>query len=408
MLKFIQFAIRNVFRNQRRTLISLLVMVFGACALILAGGFMLRTFWGLRESTIHGQTGHLQVYHRDYFNREEEKSLELSLENLPAVRELALANPEVNLATPRIDLTGLISNGDKSSIFLGQGLDPEKEAQMMGAFGRPENILALNEGTEDEVVLGAGLAKSLNVKESDYLTLMSTTSDGALNAIDVLVKGTFSTGISDIDKRFLKVRNETAQRLANTGRVRNLVLQLARTEMTEPVRQDLQAKYDRAGMPVVVKTWEEMAPYYRSVVGLYYAIFGFLMLVIFIIVLASTANTIIMSISERVQEIGTLMAMGTSRAKVVQMFLYEGLVLGGLGAVLGILTAGGLSWWINQAGIVMPPPPGWDQGYALNIRVELWLVGVVLGLMMVTAVLSTVIPAVRAARMKIVDALGHV
>jgi putative ABC transport system permease protein len=408
MLKFILLAARNVFRNKRRTLISLLVMIFGACALILAGGFMLRSFWGLRESTIHGQTGHLQIYHKDYFNREEEKCLELSLENLPAVRALALANPHVNLATPRLDLTGLISNGDKSSIFLGQGLDPEMEAQMMGSFGRPENILALNDGAEDEVVLGAGLAKSLNVKENDYLTLMGTTSDGALNAIDVLVKGTFSTGISDIDKRFLKVRNETAQRLANTGRVRNLVLQLERTEMTEPVRRELQSKYDQAGLPVVVKTWEEMAPYYRSVARLYHAIFGFLMLVIFVIVLASTANTIIMSIGERVQEIGTLLAMGTSRAKLVQMFLYEGLVLGVLGAVFGILVAAGLSWWINRAGLVMPPPPGWDQGYLLKIRVEMWLVGVVFGLMMVTAILSTVIPAIRAARMKIVDALGHV
>ncbi|MGH7453040.1 MAG: ABC transporter permease, partial [bacterium] len=345
MLKFIKLAVRNVFRNKRRTLISLLVMLFGASALILAGGYMLYTYWGLRESTIHSQTGHLQVYHKDYFNREEEKNLELGLDSLQTIRDLALVNMEVNLATPRIDFTGLISNGDKSAVFIGQGLDPEQEAQMMGLFGRPESILALYNGAEDEVVLGAGLAKSLNAKEGDYLTLMSTTADGALNAIDVLVKGIFTTGISDIDKRFLKVRNVTAQRLANTKSVRNLVLLLGHTEMTEPVRQELQAQYDQAGLPVVVKMWQEMAPYYRSVVALYNAIFGFLVFVIFVIVLGSTANTIIMSISERVQEIGTLMAMGTSRRKLVQMFLYEGLVLGLFGAAIGLLVAGALSWW---------------------------------------------------------------
>lgn len=408
MLKFIKLAARNVFRNKRRTLISLLVMIFGACALVLAGGFMLYSFWGLRESTIHSQTGHLQVYHKDYFNREEEKNLELGLDNLQTIRGLALANMEVNLATPRIDFTGLISNGDKSAVFIGQGLDPEQEAQMMGLFGRPESILALNNGVEEEVVLGAGLAKSLNAKEGDYLTLMSTTADGALNAIDVLVKGIFTTGISDIDKRFLKVRNVTAQRLANTKNVRNLVLLLGHTEMTEAVRQELQAQYDQAGLPVVVKMWEEMAPYYRSVVALYNAIFGFLVFVIFVIVLGSTANTIIMSISERVQEIGTLMAMGTSRRKLVQMFLYEGLVLGLLGAAIGLLVAGALSWWINHSDIMMPPPPGWDQGYRLGIRIEAWLVMVVFGLMMSTAVISTLVPAIRAARMKIVDALGHI
>jgi len=408
MLKFIKLAVRNVFRNKRRTLISLLVMFFGVCALVLAGGFMLYSFWGLRESTIHSQTGHLQIYHKDYFNREEEKNLELGLDSLQTIRGLALANMEVNLATPRIDFTGLISNGDKSAVFVGQGLDPEQEAQMMGLFGRPESILALSNSAEDEVVLGAGLAKSLNAKEGDYLTLMSTTADGALNAIDVLVKGIFTTGISDIDKRFLKVRNVTAQRLANTKSVRNLVLLLGHTEMTEPVRQELQAQYDQAGLPVVVKTWLEMAPYYRSVVGLYNAIFGFLVFVIFVIVLGSTANTIIMNISERVQEIGTLMAMGTSRRKLVQMFLYEGLVLGLLGAAIGLLLAGALSWWINRSDIMMPPPPGWDRGYRLGIRIEAWLVMVVFGLMMTTAVISTLVPAIRAARMKIVDALGHI
>lgn len=408
MLKFIQLAGRNVFRNKRRTLISLLVIIFGAGALSLAGGFMLFTYWGLRESTIHSQTGHLQIYHKDYFQREEEKNLELGLDSLQAIREIALFNMEVNLATPRLDFTGLISNGDKSAVFVGQGLDPEQEAQMMGLFGRPESLLALNNAAEDEVVLGAGLAKSLNAKTGDYLTLMSTTADGALNAIDVLVKGLFTTGISDIDKRFLKVRNVTAQRLANTKRVRNLVLLLGHTEKTETVRQELQAQFDRAGLPVVVKMWLELAPYYRSVVALYNAIFGFLVFVIFVIVLGSTANTIIMSISERVQEIGTLMAMGTSRRKVVQMFLYEGIVLGLVGAALGLALAGILSWWINHAEIMMPPPPGWDRGYRLGIRLEAWLVTGVFGLLLVTAVISTLAPAIRAAQMKIVDALGHI
>jgi putative ABC transport system permease protein len=407
-VKFIKLAARNVFRNKRRTLISLLVMIFGACALMLAGGFMLYTFWGLRESTIHTQTGHLQIYHREYFTREEEKSLELGLDSLQTIREIALASGEVTLVTPRIDFTGLISNGDKSMVFIGEGLDPEQEAKMMGDFGRPESILTLKDGTEDEAVLGVGLAKSLDVKEGDYLTLMSTTTDGALNAIDVLVKGTFSTGITDVDKRFLKVRNETAQRLTGTDRVRSLVLLLDRTETTDHVRQELQARYDAAGLPVVVKTWLELAQFYRGVVALYNAIFGFLVLVIFIIVLGSTVNTIIMSISERVQEIGTLMAMGTSRSKLLQMFLYEGLVLGLLGAVIGLLVALGVSWGINSADVMMPPPPGWDEGYPLNIRIEMWLGVVVFVLMVITAVISTMVPAIRAVRMKIVDALGHI
>jgi len=115
-----------------------------------------------------------------------------------------------------------------------------------------------------------------------------------------------------------------------------------------------------------------------------------------------------MSIFERTKEIGTQLAVGTSRLRLMVNFLYEGLMVGVFGGALGLAVAAGLAGLINSSGLRMPPPPGGTQGYPLNVDlVPGVFVGVFL-LIVVTTVLSTIMPAVRASRMKIVDALGHV
>ncbi|MFQ5652552.1 MAG: ABC transporter permease, partial [bacterium] len=257
---------------------------------------------------------------------------------------------------------------------------------------------------EAEVVLGKGLAKSLKTRPGDYLTLMTTTVSGALNAVDVKVVGTFSTGVPEYDSRALMVRLDVAQDLMVTDRVSKIVVVLRDTEMTDAVYADLQRLFPN----LAVKRWIDLAPYYRSVVGLYNSIFAFLGVIIFVVVVLSSSNTMMMSIFERTREIGTLLAVGTSRGRMVVNFLYEGVIIGLVGGGLGVALAAGLSYAINHAGINMPPPPGYDQGYPLLVYQVPGIIAGAFVLMVGTTVLSTIFPALRAARMKIVDALGHV
>ena len=183
MFKFIKYASKNVFRNRRRTVITGFVLVFGATSLILAGGFIAFSFRGLRESTIHGQLGHIQVFNKTIFQREEEKPLELGLEHIQELKQKILGQSNVRFTMARIEFMGLISNGDKSVAFLGRGVEPEKELKLadfaldvdQGKFlgETPENK------EESEVILAKGLAKSLKAKIGEYLTVMTTTSTGA-------------------------------------------------------------------------------------------------------------------------------------------------------------------------------------------------------------------------------------
>ena len=404
MFKFIKLATKNVFRNRRRTIITGLVLVFGATALILAGGFISFSFRGLRETTIRGQLGHIQLYTKEFLEREEERPLELGLENVTELKKQVAVNEDVRFSMARVEFMGLISNGDKSVAFLGRGVEPEQETKLAGFALAVDSGKFLGETNENEVLLARGLAKSLKAGLGTYLTLMTTTSRGALNAIDVKVAGIYSTGIPEYDEHALMVHLRTAQELINSQKVTKLVVVLRETEKTDEVAAALEK-----GFPSLrAKRWYEMATFYNAVVRLYSTIFGFLGVIIFIIVVLSSSNTMMMSIFERTREIGTQLAVGTSRGRLLVNFLYEGLVIGILGALLGLVVGYLLATLISVSGATMPAPPGMSRGYSLIVdKVPSIFVGVFV-LISLTTVISTIIPAFKASRMKIVDALGHV
>lgn len=408
MFKFIKLAVKNVFRNRRRTIITGLVLVFGASALILAGGFVSFSFRGLRESTIRGQLGHIQVYHQQFFQKEEEKPLEFGLEDVDGMKSKISSLEHVRFTMARVEFMGLISNGEKSAVFLGRGIEPEKEIKLTnftlaadtGKF-LGEN---LNKDADAEVIVARGLAKTMKAKVGDYLTLMTTTSKGALNAMDVKVAGIYSTGVPEYDERALMVELHTAQQLLSTTKVSKLVVVLDETDKTVEVA----AAIGKILPNTTTRRWDELATFYKAVVQLYNSIFAFLGVIIFVIVVLSSSNTMMMSIFERTREIGTQLAVGTSRVRLLVNFLYEGLMIGVLGGGLGLVIACGLALAINHAGLTMPPPPGRTQGYPLFVDLVPQIFAGVFLLIVVTTVVSTIFPALKASRMKIVDALGHV
>ncbi len=408
MFKFIKLATKNVFRNRRRTIITGLVLVFGATALILAGGFVSFSFRSLSENTIRSQLGHLQIYNRDFFEKDEEKPLALGLENVDELKAKVQSQEHVRFTMARVEFMGLLSNGEKSAVFLGRGIEPEKETELSGNREPVDTGRFLGSGGggggDAEVVVARGLAKTLKAKLGEYLTLMTTTSTGALNAMDVKVVGIYSTGVPEYDERALMVDIRTAQQLLVSHRVSKLVVVLDGTSHTQEVASALAARLPE----VTLKRWDELATFYRAVVQLYSAIFAFLGVIIFVIVVLSSSNTMMMSIMERTREIGTQLAVGTSRLRLLVIFLYEGLMIGVFGGLLGLLIAAGLAELIDHSGLRMPPPPGGTTGYPLIVDlVPGVFVGVFL-LIVTTTVVSTIAPAFKASRMKIVDALGHV
>jgi putative ABC transport system permease protein len=409
MYTFAAIAFRNVFRNSRRTAFTLLVITFGAAALLVAGGFILGNFDGLRERTIRNGLGHLQVFSTAYLDAGEERPLQHGLADHRAVQRWLGQQAHVQVSTSQVDFSGLVSNGEKSEPFLGYGVEPEREAEMGFSLNLKEGEPLWEDGGEDQALLGTGLAATLKAKVGDVLTVMGTTSEGALNALDVRVVGLYSTGIQEFDLRALKVPLRTAQRLLDSDRVTKIIVKLDGTRHTESVAAALVAGgLGPQGAGLGVKTWRDLATFYQQVVGLYRAIFVFLGIIIVILVVLSTANTMMMSVLERVAEIGTLLALGTRRWQIVSIFLLEGFLTGCLGGLVGLTFSYGLIQALNAAHITLPPPPSFSTDIPLLVKVVPAMFGGVFVLLVSILSLSALLPAVRGARLRIVEALGHV
>jgi putative ABC transport system permease protein len=257
-----------------------------------------------------------------------------------------------------------------------------------------------------EVLLGAGLARSLGVAAGQSITLMSTTKDGALNAVDVEVAGLQDFGFKELNDRFLTLSLATAEVLVDAGGARSrlsvMLKQPARAEVEAPRLAAL------AGGGAAASPWQALASFYQQVKLLYLAIFGFMGLVLFLVVLLATANTLLMSVMERLREFGTLRAVGLQPGQLLALLQWEGAILGALGSFLGILLTLLLRAAVNALHLQLPPPPGTSHGYELNIH---FVPGVYLAVfvgLQLTLQLSALFPGLKAAKLRIVEALRHV
>ena len=401
------FALKNIGRNRRRTAAIVGMTALGGAALLLAGGYAAATFRGLRENTIRNGVGHLQIG-APGFRGTEERPLSRGLADLEGARRIVLADSRVRAAAGRIEFTGLASNGDKSVAVLGRGVEPEQEYERAGFTLTMLEGRALARSDEAEAVAGEGLARSLGLSLGDRLTVLSTTVDGAINGLDTVIVGIYTTGVRELDERSLLVRLDTAQRLLDTRRVSKLVVLLERTADTAAVRADLGRAFQAEGQRVDVASWSDLATFYHQVRGLYSGIFVFLGIIITGLVVLSAGNAMTMAVLERVREIGTQMAMGTGRLRILWMFVVEGIGLGVLGGVLACVVGGSASIALTRARIMMPPPPTFTRGFPLVIDVVPVLYLAVAVLIAATLAVASILPAARAARLRITEALGHV
>jgi putative ABC transport system permease protein len=303
---------------------------------------------------------------------------------------------------------GLISNGDKSVAFMGEAVQPERQKHTGMLVQVRTGVDLLSSSEENPVILGGDLAKSLNARPGDVLTIMTTTADGALNGADVIVAGTYSTGLKEADSRILSVRLTTAQRLLASDRVTKLAISLDGTENTEQVKREIERILRQNHLHLEIRTWSELSMTYRQVIAVFSAVFAVLSLIIFVLVVLSSSNTMMMAVFERVQEIGTMMALGTSRICILGLFLLEGLFFGIIGGTVSVVLAWSLSVIVNRAKIQLPPMPMNTDGFPIIIRqLPEVFIGVFL-LAVFMMVLGAVLPALRGSRLKIVDALGHI
>lgn len=464
----LSLAWRNLLRNRRRSSMTLTAMMLGLVAVLLFGGYIRDLDYGLQTDFVQ-LTGHLQLQHKDYFQLGSGNPAAYGITRyehvVDAIKADPVLAPMLAVATPLLQIGGIAGNsaaGVSRTVFI-SGSVVEDQNRMREwnehAFPTLTRRLSLTGTAADTAVIGTGVARVLQLctelevpdctppakpakPESEAgslpediaalaapvesrpsnpaqgkqprIEILAANTRGAPNVAVVNVLSAEYQGIKELDDVHVGLHLSQAQKLvygSAAPQATAIAVQLRHTAQLEEAHRRLRELLDTTlkSEPLAVLDFETLNPYYGQARAMFGAIFGFIAVLIGAIVLFTVTNTMSMAIVERTAEIGTLRAIGLRRSGIRAMFVTEGLLLGCIGAALGMVAALALAWLINRIGLTWLPP-GRIEPIPLAVRVAgeypMLLVGA--AMLVAVAALSAIIPAARAARMNIVEALRHV
>jgi putative ABC transport system permease protein len=395
-------AFRSLFRHKVRTGLTLAAIIFGVVGMILSGGFIEDIFIQLREATIHSQLGHIQVYRAGYTSIGRRDPYRYLIADSGQLVEDLAGLPHVTDVMVRLSFSGLLNNGRADLPIIGEGIEPDSEARL-GSFLSIVAGRQLNDGDNQGILIGKGVAQTAAHKPGDFVTLLTNTPEGALNSLEFEVVGVFQTFSREYDNSAVRIPLAAAQELLYTEGVHSLVFALDSTETTDAVVGMLRERLPQDEYEV--KTWYELADFYGKTVDLYRRQFGVMQVIILVMVILSVANSVNMAVYERIGEFGTMMALGDRKRDIFRHVIRENVLLGILGAGLGVLCGMGLAWLISGFGIEMPPPPNADVGYTAYIRLVPGVIVTAFGVGMVATLVAAILPAYRVSRLPVAEAL---
>ncbi|MDO8450843.1 MAG: FtsX-like permease family protein [Rhodoferax sp.] len=461
----LSLAIRNLLRNRRRSLATLLAMAIGATSILLFGGFSANINYMMH--THHVQAGgHLQIQHRDFYLYGSGNPTAYGISDyakiLTAIQHDQVLRDMVLVASPTMQFGGIAGNyvAGVSRTIIGNGFVAEDINRMRRwndfNLRTTSRVFALEGAPADAAIVGTGVARVLQLcdalkitrcpkpeKETipdgkatpddiAQLSLQETpavsgddlarsrrievlvgNARGAPNVTSLEVIRAEEQGIKELDEVYVMMHLSQIQRLIygkSSPKVTSIMLQLRHSDQIPVVLERLApilAKFS-SSQPLVVQDFRTLNPFYVQTIRMFDTIFGFVFVLIGAIVLFTVSNTMNTAVVERTVEIGTLRAIGLRRAGIRRLFVTEGALIGFCGTVLGVVLALVLSAVVNQTGLSWLPPGNVDP---LPLTITVWgesrmILGTSLGLICI-AILSAWWPAYRAARLDVVDALRH-
>jgi putative ABC transport system permease protein len=469
MKLLLKIAFRNTLRNLRRSLMTGSAVAAGALALLLFGGFAAYIFAGLETNNVQ-RIGHLTVFRAGYFLLGAGNPAAYGIDRYADVMSLIahdpVVGPMINVITPTQSLVGIAGNFsgsvEASKTFLGTGLIPSSRERMRqwDEFRASPDYVPDRRMSDDDPSrgeIGVGLARVLGLcgplglhgcpalpaarqsageaagtpqreltdlaardlaagaqgsSPTPQIDLLAATAGGAPNVVQLAVGGAEPQGVKELDDNFVAMPLGLAQQLVygrGEHKATGIVLQLHRSEDLPAARTRLSTLFSQKHLDLEVRDFGELSPFYGQVRNMFSAIFLFIALVMGVIVLFAVVNTMTMNVMERTNEVGTIRALGVRRAGIRSQFTVEGVLIGAIGATVGAVLALAIAALVNHAGLTWIPP---GNASAVPLRLDVagraaLVGGAWLGLAIVTT-LAALLPANRAARLPIVDALRHV
>jgi len=407
MPPLVQIAARNVLRNRRRSLITFSAVFLALTVMVSIRGLVNGMSDSIREASILGQTGSLQIHKRGFLKSMNGASLELDVPTDASFMAKIRSVPGVAAATPRISFGAMVNANDTTTPALFTAVDPDNEQRVCPRrFEGVSSGITLAKASATSGLLTPQLAAKLGLKQGMQSTILAGDRDGALNALDFSYVGAFGqSGVELPDKKVGFVPLALAQeRLRMPERATEVAVSLSNTQNAEAVKPQLQAA---VGSEYEVSTWREVAPWVDEAIAVFHHMLNLCAFIFLFVSLLGVVNTMLMSAFERTREIGTMMAVGVRRQQILSLFLLEAALLGLLGGVFGAAAGGSLVAYYSHYGITfrlsnVPTPfhirPWIDPTY-LFTTFSVAIAG---------AVLAAFWPAIQASRLRPVEALGSV
>ncbi|MEW7975448.1 MAG: FtsX-like permease family protein [Candidatus Thiodiazotropha endolucinida] len=405
LLTYLQLASRNLLRNRRRTLITLLTMSFGIATLTLLSALNDGWLSQMKTNFILSYTGHLQIHAKGF---EASQNLNDRILEPEEISRLMQGYPEIVGWTQRIRTSGLASVGGSSAGLQIMATDPEQETWVTSMDQRVTDGVWLRPGMSHDLVLGHTVAQNLGAELGDRVILMVQRLNGEMTSEVFFLRGILETGAPQIDRSLALITLNSAQQwLQMEDSVTDIVIRADIHDNTSTLyrlfaQQLSERKYE-------IMQWQELDPMVKQWLEFSDA-YGFIvLLVVILLVLIEILNTMLISLHERQKELGVIVAIGTKRLQVFSMLLLEAVMLIFIGAILGYMAGSSIVYALADSGInlthfanafeffYMDPiiHPQLTQGSAVKI----------LGATLIAALLAGIYPAWRATHLSLSQAL---
>jgi putative ABC transport system permease protein len=407
-----KMAWRNIWRNPRRTVLTICAIAFAGVLLVFMLSFQFGSYETMINTSVKISTGHLQVQADKYL---EKKSIRFVIPDPDKITAILDQIPEVAAYTLRGQAFSLISSKDRTYGAVVTGIDPKQEAKVSRIKLLMRQGSFLREPDVNQAVVGRLLAKNLHVAPGDELTVLGQGRDGSIAATVVRVKGIFSSGIDEFDRASLQIPLSTFQEVYSMGDAVHEVVIIAKSlSDVSAIKTRIQAALSglNSRKPLIALDWQELMPGLRQAIEMD-LVSGLIFYGLLIIVVAfSILNTFLMAIFERTREFGVMMAIGTTPRRLTKVLLIESMTMTLVGIIAGILIGIGVTYYFQIHGIDFSGGSELLSQFGITGRMypKLSILSVSIGPFMVLffTFFAALYPALRVRRLRPVEAMTAV